>query len=383
MKKITLNKDKAYKIAVFGLSGIGITLLIVPMLRKLKKEFPSSKITYIVRFKQSKKLLEDCPYCDEILVCSSKELGSIRKILNFISNLRRRKFDISITTFPSNSVLKNIFAYLVGAKVKITHSYNIKRVSNLSFLQNIRVPVDLTAHDIAQNLNLLIPIGITVENAEHTLNIWPERENGLDGFALSFLKDNGIGGEEVIIGMHPGSSEEFGMTYKRWPVKNFAKLADMIIDASDTKILVFGGEKEESVKNKLKELCKNKNKVIIISYLDIIQVASLIKRCSLFISNDTGLMHLAVARGVKVVGIFGPTDPRRTRPSGDEHMVIRKDLACSPCWSLENIGKRFRCVRKNIDCLELLKPDEVFNTIQGKIGCNQLLEREGLKTVKR
>ncbi len=382
MKKITLNKDKSYKIAVFGLSGIGITLLIVPMLRKLKKEFPNSKITYIVRFKQSKKLLEDCPYCDEILVCSLKELGSIRKILSFISNLRRRRFDISITTFPSNGVLKNIFAYLVGAKVKITHSYNIKRISSLSFLQNVRVPVDLTAHDIDQNLNLLIPLGITIENAEHTLNIWPKRKNELNRFALSFLKDNGIGGERVIIGMHLGSSEEFGMIHRRWPVRYFAKLADMIIDKTKAKILIFGGPKEEDLKNKLKELCKNKNNVIIANDLDITQVAFLIKKCSLFISNDSGLMHLAVTQDVRTIGIFGPADPRRTGPYGKEHIVIRKNLACSPCWSLENIGKRFRCTRKTIECLELLKPNEVFDVIQDKIDLNRLLERNGLKTVK-
>jgi heptosyltransferase-2 len=215
-----------------------------------------------------------------------------------------------------------------------------------------------------------MPLSVDTDNVDKSLSIYPEKD--YEDFACGYLAGLDIKNDDLLVGMHPGSSEKFGMINRRWPVRYFAKLADMIIDKKKAKILVFGGPKEENLRNKLKELCKNKNDVIIVSSLGIDQVASLIKKCNLFISNDSGLMHLAAIQDIRTVGIFGPADPRRTGPYGNKHMVIRKGLECSPCWSLENIGRRFRCIKGSMECLESLGVDEVFDIIQKEIDLETL-----------
>jgi ADP-heptose:LPS heptosyltransferase len=87
----------------------------------------------------------------------------------------------------------------------------------------------------------------------------------------------------------------------------------------------------------------------------------LIGETDLFISNDSGLMNIAAALGRRVLNIAGgPTDPVRTRPSGDGNAIVFSDIACYPCRGLGTLGQRFRCVYETRRCLEGISVDRVY-----------------------
>jgi heptosyltransferase-2 len=283
--------------------------------------------------------------------------------------MRSRPFDVCITAFPGNRREFNLISRLSGARTRIGHRYPKKFLSSLSFLQNFRVPLDLTAHDVDQNLALLKPLGIKVpDDFEKGLDITLEPEH--IGFAQQWLRDHKLNPAGLIIGFHPGSSPERGMIHKRWPVENFAKLAFLLGQKYKAKMIIFGGPEEESLQAEMVKLTRQSlpgEDIAVAPSANLKETAALISSCRLFISNDTGLMHLATAMGVPTLGIFGPTDEVRTQPWIKGRSVARKNLDCQPCWKLKDVGLRRRCLYRERICLSQLSPEDVFKEVEKTI----------------
>ncbi|MFH1075208.1 MAG: glycosyltransferase family 9 protein, partial [Candidatus Firestonebacteria bacterium] len=113
-------------------------------------------------------------------------------------------------------------------------------------------------------------------------------------------------------------------------------------------IIVFGGPKEQGIVNFLLKNAIYSDKITSGLAEDILTSAAMIKKCGLFISNDTGPMHLAAAIGVPTIGIFGSTNPVWTAPLGKSVRIIYKKLLCSPCYDriCKKSGIRYDCLRK-------------------------------------
>jgi heptosyltransferase-2 len=150
-----------------------------------------------------------------------------------------------------------------------------------------------------------------------------------------------------IIGIFPGAS--YGPA-KMWGAEKFRMLAEKIVKTGKAKILVFGGNKEKE----LGEIIQNKTDGIInlCGKTTARELMALIKKCNVFITNDTGPMHIASALNVPVIAIFGPTNPDRTSPLGSS-AIIKKEVKCAPC--------KYRiCPLKNHKCMESISVEEVF-----------------------
>jgi len=85
------------------------------------------------------------------------------------------------------------------------------------------------------------------------------------------------------------------------------------------------------------------------------QLAALLARCELLVSADTGPMHIAAGVGTPVVALFGPTDPRRTGPIGENHLILARDLACRPCFQQPTC--------EHFECLTEMTPQDVFESV--------------------
>lgn len=348
-------KDK--KILVICASGIGNTILFTPTLRTLRKGLPRAKITLLVTKSVFAEPVRGSAMVDEIVVFDDGK--SLLEKTKIIIKLRRKKIDCSITAFPSNRWQFNVFAFLAGAKKRITHGYKVGRFKTLSFLQNVKVPADENLHDVNQNLNLLKPLRISLPEKKKFLFYLSEKERKS---AEKFWKENNFNGS-FVIGIHPGSAG-IQQDAKRWPAENFAELCNQLIKEKNAQILIFGGKEEKELKDKIKSLINN-NHVYIVNASPK-KVAAIIKKCNLFISNDSGLMHVATVLGVKTIGIFGPTNYQRTTPYGKNCYIIRKDLPCSPClkYPFYSILSEIDCPRK-FECLEKLQIEDVFNNLKG------------------
>jgi len=356
------------KILILSIPGIGNTIMITPMIKLIYERIPNAKIVVLVTLTGSKEILEICPFVDEVISVDGRMFHKVIDKLKVILNLRSRKFDVCITAFPANDIRYNILTWLIGAKCKIGHSYPTKRLRTLPNLLDIRIPMSKSRHDIMQNLDLLKPLGISVDNNDIEMKIWVDSDD-IDK-AKQFFYEHKIVSDDIVIGMHPGSSEKRKMIYKRWPKEKFAALGENILkEYPKVKILLFGGPEEEMLKREIAIMMKEKP--IIVSDMSMREVTVIIERCNLFISNDSGLMHVACAMKAPTVAIFGPTDPVATAPLGDGHIVVKNDLPCQPCWPIELYGNRPECKRNPpYSCLTNLPVEKVFEAARTLLQSN-------------
>jgi heptosyltransferase-2 len=167
--------------------------------------------------------------------------------------------------------------------------------------------------------------------------------------AESLLSKYGVAPRDFLIGFNPGAS--FGSS-KCWPPEYFGELAEMCQQNLTAKILLHAGPGEERIVQAVLDRTHAEVIDTRADQIDLELLKPLVKRCNLFITNDTGPRHYAVAFDVPVVVIMGPTDPRWTAANLERTIVVRKELDCSPCH-------RKVCPRQH-ECMREIKPAEVF-----------------------
>ena len=338
--------------------GIGNFLLLTPALRRLKGARPSARVAVLCLKPAIARLAERYPYIDEVISVDAGQSHSLADRAAFILSIFR-KFDSSIAFFPSNRAEYNLLPFLAGIRERAGFRYEAYRVRTLSFLNTRLVAVDNSAHDLIQNFTLLKEIGVTMPE-QPALDPLPLKEEE-KAFADRYLKDHPV--REFLIGLHPGSSGEHGMDKKRWPARHFAELARLIGKGKKARFLVFGGPEEALLKA---ETTRGAGpQAIAAETKSLFETAALIGKCHRFISNDSGLMHIAASLGVRCAGIFGPTSDVRTAPWGPGHLVIRgQGCPVEPCWTIRNVGKREHCRYGDFRCLEELKPETVYSRLE-------------------
>jgi heptosyltransferase-2 len=156
------------------------------------------------------------------------------------------------------------------------------------------------------------------------------------------------------IGINPSAT--FGPA-KQWPPDRFAQLADRLCRAHDARILVFGGPGDgplgEQIAGMMKCPCLD-----LTAKTTLGEAMALIEACDLFVTNDSGLMHVAAALQVPVIAIFGSTNPVTTGPHSPFARVVRAPMACSPCLKPE-------CPEGHMRCMTAVDVETVFRTAGG------------------
>lgn len=222
--------------------------------------------------------------------------------------LRTTSYDISVCAFPSNRWQYHALNRFVGANRRIAHDYPVGYWRTLRFLETDLVPSQTGIHDVKQNMLLLKPMNVPADDP-------PDPQFHLsstdDQQAQRFLYEKQLE-DNHLIGIHPGSGP---LTWKRAPLSRFIELIDQR-SSEDSHILIFGGpeerERKEQSRKRIKQSLELRSTFINKS---LNETAAIIGHCDLFISNDTGLSHVAAALKVpNQITIFNGTDPTRTRP---------------------------------------------------------------------
>jgi len=141
------------------------------------------------------------------------------------------------------------------------------------------------------------------------------------------LQEKGIHPDSKCVGLNPGA---FFGSAKRWPPERYAHVADRLVDAFQVDVLIFGSREERPMAEAIARAMRHAPKVLS-GETTLAELAALLECCRLFITNDSGPMHLAAAVGTKTLAIFGPTDERTTAPVGAHTRVIKRPVSCSPC----------------------------------------------------
>jgi ADP-heptose:LPS heptosyltransferase len=176
-----------------------------------------------------------------------------------------------------------------------------------------------------------------------------------------FLEGKELGRGTPVAGLVPGGGASWGpnAVFKQWPPDRFAEAADAIAQRRGMKVLLFGDAKErplcEEVASRMKSVA------VLATGLPLLTVAGLLKRCSVVVGNDGGLIHLAAAQGIRTVAIFGPVDAAVYGPMpAAAHRTVGKGLDCQPCYH----GFRFPPCPIDNACLKTLEVAQVTSAVE-------------------
>lgn len=338
------------KLLVRGTNWVGDAVMTMPALRALRKGLPDTKISLLVR-PWVAPLFGNNPDINEIILYEKKYNSLIGK-LRLSSMLKSKGFCSSILF--QNAFDAALIAFLSGIPERIGYNRDGR-----GFLLTNAIPFDnddRKMHHVDYYLNILRKAGI---KAEYSLPyIFLSIEERL--MARDILKDL----KRPVVGINPGAS--YGST-KRWPPDRFAEVSRRIISELDGSAVVFGGQSEigiaEEIVSNFQLSTLNSQLLMMAGKTDLRELSALISECDIFLTNDSGPMHIGYAVRTPLIAIFGSTDPALTGPLGKGDIVIKKDIDCSPCFKRS-------CSKQEMVCMNAIMPDEVFKAIKHSIPKN-------------
>lgn len=320
--------EQGERVLVVAMSGIGNLLMATPMLRALRMTRPRTEISVLVAPRGTAEILERNE--DVALLLRGSPKPSLREWLGMVRTAQQQGYGIGIITYPGQLVMSaSLLSFgRIGKRIGHRYSWHVLRKSGV-FLSDALPVRDV--HDVAQNLQLLEPLGIRVdaEAARYSFPLAPEDMAAADAFRAEHRLT-----EHTLIGIHPGAHRD--MDYKRWPEERWIELGTLLAEKDNAYILVFGGPDERTLKEQIVAgIGAHRAQSV---DLPLRATAGLIRHCRLFVSNDSGLMHVAVSQEVPTFGLFGPTNERRTAPWGPYGHVIRA-TGTEPTYDVRQLKK--------------------------------------------
>jgi ADP-heptose:LPS heptosyltransferase len=304
---------------------IGNLILTTPLLAALRRFFPQAKVWYLAS-KTFHTLFSNSNLVDQILVAKKRlYIFHPLSLVLFIRRIRRQRFDLTIDASDENNFsLNNSFlVYLSGARYRIGYR---KPKSHL-FL-NLEVPPPPTnKHASEMHLDLLRHLVGDVQSDGLKIEVDHDKKTEAD----EYLNASGVENGDFLVGMHIG-----GRGSKRWPVESFQELADWITDSFGAKVIFFWGPEERRMINNIKARSRDQ---MVSKLFDLPTLSALIGRCNLFISPDTGAMHVSVAVGTPTLALFSDSDPIKFGPQGRMHRIVQ---ASAGEISVETVKSAFR-----------------------------------------
>jgi heptosyltransferase-2 len=320
---------------------LGDLVMATPVLSSLRKRFPRSRITAMVQENLASVLQQD-PSLDEIYAFH-RQSGWLHREprRQVIEALRCGKYDLGVLTTNSFSSAYWFWRGKVGRRI----GFQGKGRSWL-LTDGISWPKE-KEHQVITYQRLLEPLGIPLSEEPPRLYISDEERIA----ARTWLENEGITPENILIGINPGAA--YGSA-KCWLPERFRQVTERLLENPAVKVVYFGDQKGLPV---VQEICAPlaRNVVNLAGRTSIRELMALISQCNIFLTNDSGPMHIASALGKPLVALFGSTDETKTGPYHHEK-VIHKQVSCSPCFKRE--------CPIDFPCMKNISVEEVYQELQ-------------------
>ena len=343
-------------------SFLGDTVLTLPLIDELKSRFPIKKLTLLCQ-PSSRELLQDHPAIDEIIVDDKKNADRGLPGLRAKARLLNSK-GFTLALSPHKSIRSALVLFLARIPCRVGF-----RQSQGWFLFHHRVNRDARRHDVERNLSILGAFGVKIEDCQRQVEL-PVSANVQDEVNQKLIA-LGVPQHRLVIGVNPGSV----WPTKRWSAAGFAELIQLLMKSTAGTILLFGGPEDRTVVEEVQSRSGGAA-INLVNQLSLRELPAAISRCGLFITNDSGPMHIAVARRVPTVAIFCATTPQLGFfPYTNNAIVLGKDLPCRPCGTH---GGR-RCPLGRADCIEQIEAKTVFRAAE-KLLANAAIKAQSAQT---
>ena len=330
MKNIEIKIEELKKIAIIRTDRLGDMVLTLPMFKAIKYEYPNIETTIIANT-YTKPLLQNCKYINSIFYVDEFENG-INEIF------KKNHFDIVF--FPRPRFDESLAAYRYKIPIRVGTGYRL-----YSFLFNHKVYDHRKISEYHEAEYNVRQVESVFQKKLNTELIKPY-VNFKDLFKVDkLLKESGFDENQKSIILHPGSRA----SAKDWDSENFGKVGQKLVDTYGFNIIITGTESEKSFCQKAGSQCLNA--INLCGKLNLYETIALISRSDLLISNSTGVLHIAAALGINVIGLYPNTLHISAKRWGP---YTKKAIVLSPPINESNV---------NIDDMSLIKIDDVFNSV--------------------
>ena len=307
-------------ILVFCPNGVGDVVMATPALNCLRQNYPDARMIGLIRG-YARGVVEDGPWFDQLIEARDKTWYGF---IELVKQIRRLRPDLAVVL--PNTFRSALIARMGGALTIVGYRRNGRSFLLSDGPRPLGDGKHITPVAMADYyLEICRRMKLTVARESRPRLYLSE---ALQAAGDQLLEHYGIDPDDAVIGLNPGA--RYGAS-KCWPPEYFARLAELMEQRWNCKLLLFIGPGEESIGDEIIKLSKAKIINTGPDNVDLALLKPLIQRCQLLVTNDTGPRHYAVAFDIPVVVIMGPTDPRYTHANLEKTIVLRHELDCSPC----------------------------------------------------
>lgn len=341
---------KINRLLIRSANWIGDAVMTTPAMGAIRKNFPGAEISILAK-PWVAPLFENSSHTDHVLIYDGAE-----RHRGFAGKFRLAR-DLKSHSFDAAILFQNAFeaAFVTWlADIPLRIGYNTDVRTPLLTHAVLCIPEMKKVHQVRYYMGILRGIGLQADDPGLCLRVSPEDRHQ----AGEILGGYGISHGNVI-GINPGAT--FG-TAKRWPRECYAELCRRLQKSLAAHILVFGGPEEKNLGH---QICDGVGQhcTSLCGKTTLREAVALIERCHLFVTNDSGLMHIAAALNVPQIAIFGPTNHVTTAPASPESRIVRVPVPCSPCLKPE-------CPEGHHRCMKAVTVDMVWSEVCAQLEIN-------------
>ena len=330
--------DQIHRILIIRLAPLGETVLTTPVIGALRQHFRDAYIAYMVA-PTREALVSANPHLNEVLTYQT----SVPKL---IYQMARGKFQMAVVLQPTFRLVLHTFLARIPFRVGFKTNAGGKKLLNLA------VPNNTAQHETERYLDVVRALGIEAVNTEPEVFV----DRAGNAWVNNFLENRELNDGSPIIGLNPGAAT----VYRRWHASNFATLADRLHETYGAHIIITTGPREGELADQVADAMSHSP--VIVNQATPMQLAALLQRCNLYISNDTGPMHLSTAVKTPTIALFGASNLIQWAPPWNRHTVVaRKECSFMKTLSSREWDAYPDRAREN---LEAITPDTVMAAVE-------------------
>ncbi|RPI74979.1 MAG: lipopolysaccharide heptosyltransferase II [Desulfobacteraceae bacterium] len=345
LRSAPIEKTKIKQILIRGTNWVGDAVITLPALESVRQTFPDSNLTVLAR-PWVQAVYENHPAVDRVIPYpKGRNLGE--RLLLFhktIKEIRSHSYDLAVLF--QNAFEAGLLAYLAGIKYRV--GFNTDGRGFLLTHAVRRNAELLKQHQVEYYLYILRSLGWEAHSRDPALFIAASDME----FVRELLASRNIHPHDFILGLSPGAM--YGPA-KRWPPERFAAIGDRAAAAWNAKVVIIGSSGEKRICETVRQNMRHPS-LNLAGQTSLGQVMALIALCRFFVTNDSGLMHVAAALNRPMVAVFGSTDPGATGPRSSKARWVQHPLDCSPCFKPQ--------CKRGFACMLGIEPDEVWEAME-------------------
>jgi len=358
-------------ILVIRTDGLGDLMLATPTLKFLRQSYPEHRIILLTR-QEWVDVVRNCSYIDEVIPWNIEKYSrNLFYRLRFVRELRSRNFSLALHPVYSREPKIDEVLCCCRAVEKIGFNGGLNNISLEEKTRNDSHYTILIQNgsnetlEIDRNRNFTAKVtGTSIEPADFQPEFWLAESDRAT--ARKLLSDAGLNStRDLVVAMVPGAAWKG----REWPARSYAEIADRLAVQYGAKIVILGSRTDEPVASSLASGMRTSFSNLA-GKTRLGELAAILQSCSLYIGNETGPLHLAVAAGIPTLGIVGGGHFGRFYPYGDlnRHRMVYKKMDCFNCdWN---------CIHESVRCIQEIAVDDVWRATQRILTEVVLPERE-------